>query len=291
MKTRNYLLLIPALIFSLTIGACNDTNKQDEDGSGGDKKEQKSGPDAKQGENEQEERASTPENPYEGCKPTAIIRGGKTYPIKWKGDKPVLFIDTEFKYNDEGKVSEIGNYWTFKYNEDGKIKSKTQKGAVEPMVTNYIYMEGTLIERKETLTEAGKTMVTIISTDQDGRITKEVYKNPNGQVMRTVEYAYDEKGNLINTKIKSEGKLRLEIDYSYDNYPNIAALTNPKPAPEPEYAKSQNNIVKITETRYGQDGKVKSTQTDKFNYTYDEGRVVKVENDGQVEEYLYGNCE
>lgn len=260
--------LLAILACSLSLAACNSSEKKSRQ---------------TQGQEEQ--------NPYENCKPTAIVRSGKTYPIEWKDGRLTSYMGTEYSYDGQGRIAQIGNYFEYSYNPGGTLAAKVSKGGTTPMISDYVYKDGALIERNENIPEEGIKNKVIITTNPQGRITKEQVKNPNGKISRVMDYAYDERGNLIKTTLTSNGLRALEATYKYDDKPSITALTMPKPSPEPLSAQSPNNLTEIKKTIFGEDGSVIKTEKVKINYTYENGRVIEVETNGKTDKYLYEDCQ
>jgi len=169
------------------------------------------------------------------------------------------------------KNSAVKNYSLYKYDNSGRL-SKTE---------HYFKMNGKDFELRSTRTFEYSGL----------NISKVYFYDPTtGKTSLVYEYAYDNRGNVINEKYYSnfgpEPELFSETSYKYDNYKNPYQIFNM--TGYPGMYTNANNIIETNLTRHSEVQGFDKYSTSKNTYQYNKnGYPVKVNENGNIFEYNY----
>jgi len=177
-------------------------------------------------------------------------------------------VRTEFMTSQN---SPVDYYSLFKYDNAGRL-SKTE---------HYFKMDGKDFELRSTRTFEYSGL----------NISKVYFNDPTtGKTSLVYEYAYDNRGNVINEKYYSnfgpEPELSSETSYKYDDYKNPYQIF--KKTDYPGLYTNVNNIIETNLTRHSEVPGFDKYSTSKNTYQYNKnGYPVKVNENGNVFEYNY----
>jgi len=200
-----------------------------------------------------------------------------------------------YEYDDQNRITKESNY-----DKSGNLQSE------KIFIYNgndLVRIEGFNVTKKEYEKNGNNIIVYATAKDNmfryketfqlnnDGDIIKKELYDNNGELLRTMEYTYDQSGKMVKETFRNK---KGEYNYEYDNKnaPFIHCNT-PKWWMQDEGCSTKNNIIKVTEKEEEED-------TDKHVhecvYEYDDvGYPIKqiVYNDGEkgkIVEYRYRNA-